>query len=437
MTRAVVGIRREDKNEWERRVPLTPSAVAELVRLHDVDVVVQPSSNRCFPDADYVAAGATLSEDLGNTDIVFAVKEIPVSLFEPGGRYVFFSHTIKGQSYNMPMLRRLMELGCTLVDYETITRDDGRRLVFFGRHAGLAGMIDTLWALGQRLRWMGHETLFAQVEAAHRYPSLADAERALAALGTSLADTPLPSSLAPFICGVTGYGNVSQGAQHILDLFPVEEIPPDDLPRLVADRRPPRDRIFKTVFGEEDLVEPRVVGESFVLEDYYERPERYRSVFYRHARSLSVLVNGVFWTDRYPRLLSQADLRDLFADDPPRLLAVGDVSCDIDGSLACTVKATEPDEPVYMYDPATGTARDGWEGDGLLVMAVDNLPCELPREASETFSEALLPFVPALARLDTTVELDALDLPDPVKRAVILMNGELTANYAYLQSHLD
>ena len=208
----LLGIRREDKHEWERRVPLTPDAVARLCKDPELEVVVQPSAIRVFADGDYAAAGAEVSEELAGCDVVLAVKEIPTALLRKGGAYAFFSHTIKGQAHNMPLLRRLMELDCTLVDYERIVDGKGGRLVSFGRHAGLAGMIDTLHVLGRRLAWLGHDTPFAQVRLAHQYESLAAAEEHLAGLARARA---LPAALCPFVVGFAGYGNVSRGAQEV------------------------------------------------------------------------------------------------------------------------------------------------------------------------------------------------------------------------------
>ena len=150
-----IGIRREDKNQWETRVPLTPEQVKTLVEREGITVEIQPSPIRTFPDKAYSTAGATLSEDLEASRIVLGIKEMPLSFFRPGGVYVFFSHTMKGQPYNMPMLKKIMEVGCTLIDYELVVDKSKRRLIFFGRYAGLAGMIDTLWALGKRLEVEG------------------------------------------------------------------------------------------------------------------------------------------------------------------------------------------------------------------------------------------------------------------------------------------
>ncbi|MCA9617452.1 MAG: hypothetical protein KC731_00430 [Myxococcales bacterium] len=429
-----LGIRREDKHAFERRVPLTPDGVRKLTA-QGLEIVVQPSSIRAFDDAAYAEAGATIAEDLGSCDVVLAVKEIPSTLFRQGGAYVFFSHTIKGQPHNMPMLRKLMELGCTLIDYEKITDDAGRRLVFFGRHAGLAGMIDTLWTVGRRLAARGTPTVFEDLRLAHEYPDLEAAEQAITAVGEALKTRPFPESLAPFVVGFAGYGNVSRGAQHILELLPHEWIAPEDLPALVARSDAPRDRVFGVVFEERHLVARRD-GSAFELQDYYDHPELYRSRFLPQAKHLSVIVNAIYWTEAYPRLLARADLKDWYAAEEPRLVTVGDISCDIEGAIECTVKATTPDAPSYVYDPATDALVDGVAGPGVAMMTTDCLPCELPRESSAAFTEALVPFAEALARADYTGGLADSGLPPPMQRATILWRGELTPPFAYMKKFL-
>lgn len=429
----VIGIRREDKHDFERRVPLTPEAVKELVEA-GLSVVVQPSPIRAYPDEDYAEAGARVAEDMSGCEVIFAVKEIPVSLVRPGGAYVFFSHTIKAQPQNMPMLRRLMDLGCTLIDYEKITDDDGRRLVFFGRHAGLAGMIDTLSVTGQRLAALGRPTVLSELRLAHEYPDLEAARDAVIAVGARLAQQPLPASLAPFVVGFAGYGNVSRGAQEIIKLLPHERLDPDELPGLMKRPNLPRERVFVVEFEERHLVAPRG-EEPFVLQDYYDHPERYRSVFHRHAPHLSVLINAIYWTDDYPRLITCDQLRQWDTEGQSRLIAIGDISCDIRGAVECTLRATTPDAPCYVYDPVTDSEAPGVEGPGVAMMTTDTLPCELPRESSAAFTEALLPFVREIARADLTASgVDAAGLPDPIRRACILWQGALTKDFEYLKA---
>ncbi|RME73572.1 MAG: hypothetical protein D6784_11730 [Chloroflexi bacterium] len=429
-----IAIRREDKNEWERRVPLTPAHVARLVQEHGIRFIVQPSPIRAFADEDYAQAGALLREDISEADVVLAVKEIPVPLLQSGKTYVFFSHTIKGQPYNMPMLKRLMDLHCQLIDYERVVDENNRRLIFFGEHAGLAGMIETLHALGQRLQWEGYTTPLAEVRHAYEYGDLPTAQTAIREVGRKIVEEGLPVELTPLVVGIAGYGNVSRGAQAILDLLPAREISPAELLTLEHDDDQHRNILYKVVFKEQDTVAPREPGHPFDLQEFFRHPERYQSRFAMYLPSLTVLVNCIYWDTPYPRLVTKEDARLLFqADTPPRLRVIGDISCDIEGAIEPTIKATSPDNPVYVWDPATDSAVDGVAGLGPVIMAVDNLPCELPVEASTSFGDALSPFVPALAACDFSVDFDLCQLPPELKRAVIVYHGELTPNYRYLE----
>jgi alpha-aminoadipic semialdehyde synthase len=435
-----IGVRREDRSKWERRVPITPGIARYLRDEHGIEVFVQPSPIRVFDHAEYEAHGAVVQEDLSDCPVVFAVKEIPPSFFRPGGAYVFFSHVIKGQSYNMPMLRRLIELGCTLIDYEKVIDDQGKRLIFFGRHAGLAGMIETLHALGKRLRWEGVANPFELIRHAHEYRDLVEAKRAVSEAGEWIRSEGLPALATPLTVGVTGYGNVARGAWEILELLPLEVIEPGQLSDVVDGPGASKYVVYATTFKEQHLVEP-IEGE-FDCRKYYECPDNFRPIFEKALPYLSVIVNGIYWDARYPRLVTKAALQRLWetgqaAGALPRLKVIGDISCDIEGSIECTVKATEPEEPCFVYNPLTGAAVDGCEGDGLVVMAVDILPSELPRDASEDFSRVLKEYIPAIVDADLDAPFEDLALPAPIKRAVIVHRGELTPEYQYLLRYLE
>jgi alpha-aminoadipic semialdehyde synthase len=432
---AKIAVRRETKSTWERRSPVTPELARRMVNEAGLEVLVQPSARRVFRDDEYVRAGARMAEDLSESPVILGVKEIPPELFQPDTAYVFFSHVIKGQPHNMPMLRRMLELGCTLIDYERICDDSGRRLIFFGRFAGLAGMIDTLWALGQRLESEGIDTPLKTIDPAHSYPSLHDAKLAVRVAGERIASDGLPESLLPVTVGVAGYGNVASGVREILAELPTRDLAPGELSKIVE--KPSRHCIYQTTFREQDLVEPTSKNGTFELQDYYDHPERYRSVFNNYLPHLTVLMNCNYWDERYPRLVTRKELRSLFAGAAaPRLRVIGDLGCDVEGAVECTLKCTEPTEPVYVYDPSTGTIDSGVKGNGPVVLAVDILPAELPREASEEFSASLAHFLPALARADFNVEFSDLVLPPELLGAVIVHRGNLTPDYVYLEEHL-
>lgn len=430
-----IGIRRENKNRWERRVPLAPEDLAALQKDQGLHFVVQPSDVRVFADDEYRAAGISVDERMSGAGIIFGVKEIPTQLLSKGTVYVYFGHVVKGQPYNMGMLARLLELGCSMLDYERITDADNRRLVFFGRHAGQAGMIETLRALGLRLAVMGHRTALAEVKPAYEYRDVADAKNHLREIGGRLVKE-LPGALRPLVIGVSGYGNVSAGAQDVLSALPIESIPVQLLKETANRRGPTAPALAKVVFREEDMARPRDASQPFELREYYSHPERFEGCFEAHLPHLDVLVNAIYWEPRYPRLVTKEWARAQWASGVPRLKVIGDISCDIDGSVEMTVKATEPDEPSFVWEAATGEVRDGVEGNGPVVMSVDNLPCELSREASLHFSSVLRTMVPDLAKADWQADFDHLVLPDHLKKALIVHKGKLTPGYAYLEKAL-
>lgn len=434
MAENVIGIRREDKNIWERRVPLTPDQIRRLMREHHINFIVQSSTIRVFSDQEFREAGIDVKEDISDCPVVLGIKEMPGEFFRPERTYVFFAHVVKGQPHNMGMLRRMMELGCSLIDYEKITDEQGRRLVFFGRFAGIAGMIDTLSGLGKRLEVLGKVTPFRDVKLAHEYGTVEVAKRELVQVGETIRRQGLPEELIPMVFGVTGYGNVARGVGEILTALGAVPVKPADLPALMEEGS--RDRIYQVVFKEEDMVEPKDPQRNFVLNDYYSHPERYRSQFERHLPYLSVLVNCIYWDSRYPRLVTKDYFRRRFEENGLRLVVIGDISCDIEGSIELTVKTTNPGAPFFVYDPVTGAAVDGIYGTGVAIMAVDNLPCELALDSSREFGELLLPYIPALAKADFRLNLERLKLPPPLRRALILHRGKLTPEFRYIEKFL-
>ncbi len=437
-----LGIRLEDKNRWERRVPLTPDQVRRLIERRRIEVYVQPSKQRIFPDAAYREAGAIVDEDLSRCGVILGVKEIPADLFQPGTLYLFFSHTVKGQPYNMAMLRSMMERRCHLIDYERIVDGEGRRLVLFGRYAGLAGMIETLRAFGHRLDAEGVAAAanpFLEIKQPYQYGSLEAARRHLADVGRRIGTDGLAESVVPCVIGVLGYGNVARGAMEILlDCFPVIRLRPEELLKLESGATPSTRALYLVEFHEQDTVQSMAADTPFILSDYWEYPERYRADFERYLPHLSMLINGIYWDRRYPVMVSVNAVERLFSGDRPRLKVIGDITCDIGGSIEVTGKPTSPDEPCFVYDVRSGKMIDGVAaGHGPVVMAVDNLPCEFPREASDDFGQALLPFLPTLCSLDFSAPDVMERLPAEIRPALILLNGNLTDPYCYLESYLD
>lgn len=436
--RPCIGILREVKNKWERRVPLTPSDVEILVK-QGIQVLVQPSTKRIFTDQEFRKAGAVVTEDLTPASTIFGVKEFPAHQLIPNRSYVIFSHTIKAQSSNMPFLDACIKNNVRLFDYECIRQTKeagGQRLVAFGQYAGIAGMIDTFRGVGERLLSLGFMSPFMGVASSYMYPSVSSAEEAVQRMGKEIARVGYPDALAPLRFVFTGTGNVARGALEVFSLLPHKMVAPEELPHV------PRDPniVYGSVVTAQHMVAPLDPLAAFNKQDYYANPHKYRPVFHeRVAPHTNVLVNGMYWDPRFPRLLTIEQLKRLEERDqamgkyPRSLLAIGDISCDIQGSVEFLKRSSTLDAPYYLYDSRTDTTHDGIDGDGVLMMGVDNLPAEFPREASSHFSRNLMPFVPALAQSDHARPFtEHSHLPPEVRYACITADGGLTASFGYI-----
>jgi alpha-aminoadipic semialdehyde synthase len=428
-----LGIRREDKNIWERRVPIIPNHVKELKEKYDISTIIQPSKIRIFSDEEYRNIKVKVDENLRDANVIFAVKEIPIDLFEKNKTYVFFAHITKGQKYNMPMLKRMIDLRCNLIDYERITDEKNRRLVFFGRYAGFAGMVDTLWALGQRLKYKKIKSPIDEIKQSIYYDDIDKIKNHFRKIGKRIQMQGFPDNISPIVVGLAGYGNVSNGAQEILDVLPIKEINPNELETLNTNYS--NKVIYKVVFREEDIVVPVFSNKKFNLQEYYSNPEFYQSVFYRYLPYMTILMNCIYWEERYPRLITKKFIKECYSKNI-KLQIIGDISVDINGAIEITSKTTTPSNPVFVYNPLTDNISDNYRDDGIVIMAVDNLPCELPKESSIEFSNALFSFIPHIVKADYSTDFDSLDLPPEIKRAVILHHGTLTPNFSYISKFL-
>lgn len=430
-----IGLRKEEK-AFESRVPLIPEHVKSLRSQFGINFVVEPNRQRAYSEDEYKKAGAIIIPLKGSgTQVIFGIKEMPIDFFEKDVVYAFFSHTIKGQEHNMPMLKNIIESGATLVDYERVVDEKGRRLIFFGNWAGMAGISDTFHVLGKRLEVEGIKpNPFAEMKPTLELKTLEAVREEFRFLAKQIANQGLPKELTPFVIGFAGYGNVSKGAQEIFDILPHETISPENLSTL----EPKETVLYKCVFKEEHMAEPKSPSVKFNLQDYYSTGiANYRGVFHRYIPYLSVLMNCIYWAERYPRLVTKDFIRKHWNEDNRKLRVIGDISCDIEGAIEFTVKCTTPGNPAFTYIINEDRAELGVKGNGPVIMAVDNLPCELPRESSTSFSETLNDFIPAFAKADFTVpSFEELELPKEIKDAVIVYRGELTKNYKYLEEYL-
>ncbi|TRO55330.1 hypothetical protein E2P64_07230, partial [Candidatus Bathyarchaeota archaeon] len=306
-----VGIRREDK-AFELRTPIVPSDVLKLAKEHGFEFVVEPSEQRAFSEEAYREVGASVG-DLHGTEpqVIFGIKEIPKEVFEREKVYLFFAHVIKGQKYNMAMLKQILDVGASLIDYECIVEvETGRRLVFFGNWAGYAGMAETLRGLGERLNEQGvAPNPFADLKPTYQYSGIEELQTAVSAIGKRIQAEGFAYELAPLVVGFIGYGNTSRGAQAIFDLLPHKTVSPAELPHLTSDNH----LLYKVVFREEDTVRPKDSKATFDLQDYYDHGKAtYQSAFPQYLPNISVLMNCIYWSDMYPRMVTKQELKKLW-----------------------------------------------------------------------------------------------------------------------------
>lgn len=413
-------IRKERKSKWERRTPLTPTAVAKLVQ-QGIPVWVQRSDVRIFPDQAYADAGAQLVDDCNDADIVLGIKEPVLDEIGEQQVHVAFSHTIKGQDYNMGLLRTFLDRHCTLIDYETKKDEQGVRTIAFGRYAGIAGAVDALHVLGRKLALRGVDSPISQIKMTWEYGTIAKLKETFAKLGSF--------DKFPLRILVVGTGNVGGGAVEVCEWL--------GLPRVdkacLKDAEAPAGSWYSVV-RTADIVRAKD-GSDFDFDDYREHGiDKYESCFTDYMGHFNLLLQTPYWEPRFPKMLP----RETMLAHPEKLPeVVGDISCDIDGSLECTRKASIIDEPAFSYDPVTHSIQDGIQAEGLHVMSIDHLPCELSEDASEHFSRILVDYMPELVAMDRSKDLDGSGLGRLLKDATIVYNGQLTPNYAYLQEFLD
>ncbi len=430
-------IRAEDKNKWERRAPLVPEDIAGLRTTIDFDLLVESSAKRCLKEKAYTDVDAQICHGMQDGDVILGIKEIPAEKILPKKTYLFFSHTIKGQSANMPLLQKIMDAGATLIDYEKIVDKKHRRLIYFGPFAGHAGAIDLLSLMGENWADQCLFNPFSNIQRAHQYPSVAGAQNHLEKVADIIKKDGFPETLCPLTISILGYGNVSRGAQEILNTLPVKEIPPQEMSTFIEKGNFDQHTIYTTIFKEEDLVRPKAPSTAFNLQEYFDFPERYEADFERFLPYYTLLINAVYWEPRYPRFVTWEGLRRISEkQNPIKLGGIGDISCDTNGAMACNVKSTDSDDPAYRVDPQTRKVKKGHLGEGIVVLAVDNLPCELPKDSSSFFSHQLAPFIPNLLQSDFSRPFENCGLCPELSHATIVYNGELTLSYQYLNRYL-
>ncbi|WZY86254.1 alpha-aminoadipic semialdehyde synthase-like [Brassica napus] len=434
----VVGILAESVNKWERRTPLTPSHCSRLLqdRTGVSRIVVQPSAKRIYHDALYSDVGCEISDDLSDCGLILCIKQPKLEMILPERAYAFFSHIHRAQKEKMPLLDKILSERVTLYDYELIVGDHGKRLLAFGIYAGRAGLVDFLHGLGQRYLSQGYSTPFLSLGSSYMYPSLAAAKAAVISVGEEISSQGLPLGICPLVFVFTGTGNVSRGAQEMFKLLPHAFVEPSNLPGLfVKDKGMSQNgkstkrvhQVYGCIITSQDMVEHQDPSKSFDKADYYAHPEHYNPVFHdKIAPYTSVLVNCMYWEKKFPRLLSTKQVQDLAEKGCP-LVGICDITCDIGGSVEFVNRATSIDSPFFRFDPTNNSYYNDMDGDGVLCMAIDILPTEFAKEASQHFGDILSEFVGSLASVT-----EVSDLPGHLKKACISYRGELTPLYEHI-----
>lgn len=427
--RDALGILKETKNRFERRVPLIPEELKQLIA-EGIEVRVERSPNRAFEDHEFEAVGCVMVDDATDCRFIMGVKEVKTSQVKPGQTVMCFSHTIKGQSHNMPLLQHFIDVGASLVDYEVVVDDQGVRQVAFGRYAGLAGAHETLWTLGHRMRELGHDSPLSLLKHAVDYKDLRtmadetwEAVEALRREG--------PEAFSPLVVAVSGEGRVSRGALEYLEMVGAIPCTIDEAVKLPSES--PGDRTLRALHLLDSEIYERANRKQFDFKDYVTNPEVYVSKLAMYLPYCVAYINGSYWDERFPRVLDDSTLRRMYANGTlPEVL--GDVACDIDGGIEWTVMATQNDEPTFVYNPKTKGAKVGVDGDGVAIMSVDNLPTALPRDASVDFSKALIKVIRPFFKANLRDGLGALTPAQ--QNAVVVAAGKLGPKHTGLQRFL-
>jgi alanine dehydrogenase len=402
MAKIKLGIIKEGKVPVDHRVPFTPEEAKELAAKFDnVEVVCQSSNVRCYEDSEYANNGIPVVSDVTDCEVLMGVKEVPIPDLIANKTYFFFSHTTKKQPYNRELLRAILDKKIRMVDYESLTDANGTRVVAFGRYAGIVGAYNGVLTYGKRYR------LF-NIKPAHQCFDMAEMQG-------EYSKVKLPTIKIV----VTGGGRVTKGAMEVLDGMGIRKVSPS---QLINERF---DEAVYTQLNSRDYNKPKGEGE-FVRADFHISPDKYEGDFLKFARVADLMIAGAFWNPNAPVLFKR---KDILKDDF-RIKVIADVTCDIEGSIPSTMRPSTIDDPIYDYNPSEGTIEPALKEEAnITVMAVDNLPCELPRNASEDFGRELIDNV--------LPHLLSDDAEEVIKRATITENGQLTDQYSYLQDYVD
>jgi len=394
-----IGIIKEGKVPTDKRVAFTPKQCVQIQQQYpQLTIKVQSSDIRSYADQEYQQAGISVVPDVADCDILFGVKEVPIHQLIADKTYFFFSHTIKKQPYNKALLQAVLQQGIRLVDYECLKNQVGQRVVAFGRFAGIVGAYNALWTYGQKHQAYNLKRAYACKDKQELFQELRKVV------------------LPPLKIALTGGGRVAKGAMEVLDQLGIKKV---STAEYVTEHSTP---VYCQL--ESGDYHQRKDGKVFDLSDFYANPSAYESTFEQYIHS-DLLIAAAYWDPKAPVLFTKEDMRD----EGFNIQLIADITCDIEGSIPSTLRATTIEEPVYDLDLSRWQEQTAFqEQDALSVMSVDNLPCELSRDASESFGEQLM--TNALPALFGKVD-------DPIiEQASITKQGQLTSNFKYLEDYI-
>lgn len=397
-----IALIREGKVPPDKRVAFTPLQTEEIEqRFPHVKIVCQESSFRCFKDDEYRQLGIAVAPTVDDCDILMGIKEVPVNELVSNKTYLFFSHTIKKQPYNRKLLQEILKKNIRLIDYEALKDSVGNRLVAFGRYAGIVGAYNALWTYGKRFNIFSLRRAFECFDVND--------------LKLELRKVKLPN--VKII--LTGAGRVGRGSMETLDSAGIRKVSPHDF---IHHRF---DEPVYVLLSSADY-HRRKEGGHFNREEFHKFPGRYESFFHEYTKAADILLAGAYWNPKAPVLFTKEEMLSPYF----KIKVIADITCDINGSVPSTKKASTIADPIYDYDPATDSVKDPLSSDkNFTVMAIDNLPCELPRSASEEFGRDLIDRVLPM--------LLGEDKEGVIARATIAKGGKLTSHFAYLHDYVS
>ena len=394
----IIGLIREGKVPTDNRVALSPAQCKWISKNRtDISVVAQHSNNRCFSDEEYRQAGVEVREDMGDCDILLGIKEVPVPMLIPHEKYLFFSHTKKLQQYNRYLLQEIIRQKITLIDYECLEHEDGARIIGFGFFAGIVGAHNGMMAYGNR-------TGAYHLDRVNSGKNL-----------QYLIHTYFGLKIPNIKIAVTGNGRVAHGILEVMNLLGIHEVEPDEY--LQRSFSYP---VYTHLRGVE-LYSPKD-GKAYRRDDFHQNPQHYKSNFAQYLPHTDILMNGVYWEEQIPRLFEWEDIRS----DHFRIQTIADITDDKNGSVPCNLGDSTIADPVYGVHRQTFEKLPAYHLEGIDIMAVGNLPNELPRDASKYFGEQLIKYV-----LLDLVEGNS----ETIRRATIVKEGTLTETFAYMQDY--